>query len=122
MSRWKPASHFWPSPKPRSFMSLVGALRSQVGTGSFMVFRAKSMAVNQASVVARDFLERARATVVWARIRPDSGIPTRSTAWKQAVARLRAPFPARPMSSDAKMTMRRAINLGSSPEFTMRAR
>ena len=103
-------------------MSLVGALRSQVGTGSFMVLRAKSRAVYQASVVARDFLLRLRATVAWAKINPDSGIPTRSTAWKQAVARLSAPLPARPISSEAKITMRRAMNFGSSPAWTIRAR
>ena len=78
--------------------------------------------MNQASVVARDFLDFARATAVWARMRPDSGMPTRSTAWKQAVARLKAPLPARPMSSEAKITIRRAMNLGSSPASTMRAR
>lgn len=78
--------------------------------------------MNQASVVRRDFLERDKATAVWASMRPDSGIPTRSTAWKQAVARDRAPLPARPMSSEAKITMRRAMNLGSSPAWTMRAR
>ena len=103
-------------------MSLVGALRSQIGTGSFGVFLARSRAAYQASVVARDFLLRERATAVCASMRPDSGIPTRSTAWKQAVARDKAPFPARPMSSEAKMTMRRAMNLGSSPDSTMRAR
>ena len=80
MSRWKPASHFWPLPKPKSFMSLVGAFLSQVGTGSFAVFLAKSWALYQASVVFRDFLDSVRATVVWASIRPDSGMPTRSTA------------------------------------------
>ena len=103
-------------------MSLVGALRSQIGTGSFMVFRARSRAANQASVVARDFLDFASATAVWARMSPDSGIPTRSTAWKQAVARLSAPLPASPMSSDAKITILLAMTLGSSPEFTIRAR
>lgn len=51
-----------------------------MGTGSFLVFWARARALYQASVVRRDFLDFARATVVWARIRPDSGIPTRSTA------------------------------------------
>ncbi len=73
-------------------------------------------------MVARDFLESDKATTAWARMRPDSGMPTRSTAWKQAVARDRAPLPARPMSSEAKITIRRAINLGSSPASTIRAR
>ena len=80
MSRWKPASHFWPWPYPRSFMSLVGAFLSQVGTGSPLVFLAKSWALYQASVVCLDFLDKVRATVVWASMRPDSGMPTLSTA------------------------------------------
>ena len=103
-------------------MSLVGALRSQVGTGSFMDFLARSRALYQASAESRFFLDLDKAIQVCARISPDSGIPTRSTAWKQAVASERAPFPARPISSDAKITMRRAINFGSSPAWTMRAR
>ena len=45
-------------------MSLVGALRSQMGTGEYGVLRARSRAAYQASVVARDFLDLARATVV----------------------------------------------------------
>lgn len=96
-------------------MSFVGALRSQIGTGSFGVLWARSRALYQASAESRFFLDLLRAMQVWARIRPDSGIPTRSTAWKQAVARERAPLPARPMSSEAKITIRRAMNFGSSP-------
>lgn len=53
---------------------------------------------------------------------PDSGMPMRSTAMKAFRARPRAPLPARPISSEAKMTMRRAMNFGSSPASTMRAR
>lgn len=45
-------------------MSLVGALRSQIGTGSLGVFLARSRAAYQASVVARDFLDLASATTV----------------------------------------------------------
>ena len=61
-------------------MSLVGALRSQVGTGSFMEWRARSREAYHASAESRFFLERESAMQVWARMRPDSGMPTRSTA------------------------------------------
>ena len=54
-------------------------------------------------------------------IRP-SGQPMRSMASKLAVAKSSALGLARPMSSEARMTNRRAMNLGSSPPSTMRAR
>ena len=53
---------------------------------------------------------------------PHSGKPIVSTAWKTAFATTSAVGAACPMSSEAKMTMRRAMNLGSSPLSIMRAR
>lgn len=103
-------------------MSFVGAFRSHVGTGSPILFLAKSCAAYHASVVALDFADFASATVACANISPLSGIPTLSTAWKHAVAKASAPFPARPISSEANITIRLAINFGSSPASTIRAK
>ena len=56
------------------------------------------------------------ARLIWA-----SGSPITSTAWKIEVATTTAMGSALPTSSDAKMTMRRAMNLGSSPPSNIRA-
>ena len=57
----------------------------------------------------------ARCKVACERFSRASGIPTYSTAWAAAVATTKAIGSARPMSSDAWITSRRAINRGSSP-------
>ena len=74
------------------------------------------------SVISRDFWLRARAMAQWHNLYLASGSPTRSTASNTATAKLSAPLPARPMSSDAKTTIRRAMNFGSSPASIMRAK
>ena len=56
-----------------------------------------------------------------ARFRRASGRPTYSTAWAAATATSSARGSARPMSSEAWTTMRRAMYRGSSPASIIRA-
>ena len=65
--------------------------------------------------------EEAKYTAVCARGMRASGIPITFTAWKQLLASNRAFGFALPMSSEAKMTILRAMNRGSSPAISIRA-
>ena len=60
--------------------------------------------------------------VAWARLIRASGMPISCTAWAAAVAASSAVGSARPMSSLACTTSRRAMNRGSSPATIIRAR
>ena len=64
----------------------------------------------------------ARYTVAWARLCAHSGMPTCSTAWAAATAIVRAWGSALPMSSLARITIRRAMKRGSSPPSIITAR
>ena len=61
-------------------MSFVGAFLTPSGIGSPIVFFATSSARYHASVVARDFFTFESTVTTCAKISPDSGIPTLSTA------------------------------------------
>ncbi len=60
--------------------------------------------------------------MAWARAKWPSGIPMNATASAAATATGSAVGSARPMSSLALMTSRRAMKRGSSPASTIRAR
>ena len=62
------------------------------------------------------------AITAWANGSCPSGSPTSCTAWYAATAVVSAVGSASPMSSDARITSRRAMNRGSSPASTIRAR
>jgi hypothetical protein len=63
----------------------------------------------------------ARYRVAWERWKRPSGRPTRSKASAAATTTRSALGSARPMSSLAKISMRRKMNLGSSPAYTILA-
>jgi len=71
---------------------------------------------------ALDFGAHARYVAHWARAWAPSGIPTSCTALEAAIATWRACGAALPMSSLARMTMRRAMKRGSSPASSITAR
>ena len=73
-------------------------------------------------MTALDFGASASAITAWARLIRPSGMPMKLTACAAATAVCRAVGSASPMSSDAKITSRRAMNRGSSPAATIRAR
>ena len=58
----------------------------------------------------------------WARMIRPSGMPMNCTAWAAATAVCSAVGSASPMSSEARITSRRAMKRGSSPAATIRAR
>ena len=58
----------------------------------------------------------------WNKLYCASGKPILSTAKKVEIAMLSAAGAAMPTSAEAKITIRRATNLGSSPACNMRAR
>ena len=71
---------------------------------------------------AFDFGASALCTTAWARMIRASGIPIWATACIAATAVCRAVGSARPTSSEAAMTTRRAMKRGSSPASSIRAR
>ena len=79
------------------------------------------MAAPIAVVTELDFGAVAMWITAWARLSWTSGRPTYSTAWAAAVATLSAVGSAMPMSSLAKITIRRAMNRASSPATSIRA-
>ena len=64
----------------------------------------------------------ARYVAAWARLSPASGSPIRSTASAAAVATRSAWGSALPTSSEARITIRRAMKRGSSPAASILAR
>ena len=80
-----------------------------------------AIAAPSAVVTLFDLGAVARCTTAWARLSCASGRPTLCTAWAAAVATSSACGSAMPTSSLAKITMRRAMNRGSSPATSMRA-
>jgi len=78
-------------------------------------------AADMALAIWRDLGALASTVAQWYRAYWPSGKPMRSMAKKVDTARLRAAGAAMPMSSEAKITIRRAINLGSSPACSIRA-
>jgi hypothetical protein len=60
--------------------------------------------------------------LAWERLSAHSGMPTCSTAWAAFTATSSARGSALPMSSLAKITIRRAMKRGSSPPSSMAAR
>ena len=75
-----------------------------------------------AMITALDLGASASAITAWARLIRPSGIPMNATASAAATAVCSALGSARPMSSEARMTSRRAMNRGSSPASIIRAR
>ena len=75
-----------------------------------------------AMITAFDFGATASAIVAWARLSRASGIPISCTACAAATAVVNAVGSARPMSSLARITRRRAMKRGSSPASNIRAR
>ena len=73
-------------------------------------------------ITAFDFGASASATTAWARLIRASGIPISCTASAAAIATPSAVGSPMPMSSLAEITSRRAMNRGSSPASTIRAR
>ena len=73
-------------------------------------------------ITAFDLGAMASAIVAWARLSRASGMPISCTACAAATAVGSAVGSARPMSSLARMTSRRAMNRGSSPASIIRAR
>ena len=73
-------------------------------------------------ITALDLGAIASAMVAWARLSRASGIPMSWTAWAAATAVGSAVGSASPMSSEARITSRRAMNRGSSPASNIRAR
>ncbi len=92
------------------------------GTGPPSPARTSATDSEMATVSALDFGAVARWAVAWARAKWPSGMPMNATASAAATATGRAVGSARPMSSLALMTSRRAMNRGSSPASTIRAR
>ena len=74
-----------------------------------------------ASVAAFDFGAVAMYVTAWASVSWHSGRPTNSTACSAAAATTSACGSALPTSSDAQMTIRRAMKRGSSPASSIRA-
>ena len=84
--------------------------------------RTSAMAASMAMITALDLGATAIAMVAWARLSRASGMPISCTAWAAATAVVSAVGSARPTSSLARMTRRRAMKRGSSPASNMRAR
>ena len=84
--------------------------------------RTSAIAREMAVVTALDFGAVARCTVACARLSAHSGRPMSCTACAAAIAVCSAVGSAMPTSSLAKITRRRAMNRGSSPASSMRAR
>ena len=80
------------------------------------------MAASMAVITALDLGATASAIVAWARLSRASGMPISCTAWAAATAVVSAVGSARPMSSLARITSRRAMKRGSSPASIIRAR
>ena len=81
-----------------------------------------SIAAPSAVVTAFDFGAVARWTVACASVSWASGMPINCTVWAAATAVCSAVGSAMPMSSLARIISRRAMNRGSSPATSMRAR
>ena len=75
-----------------------------------------------AVVTALDFGATASAMVACASVSCASGMPISCTVWAAATAVGSAVGSARPMSSLARIISRRAMNRGSSPASSIRAR
>ena len=80
------------------------------------------MALSTATTTALLFGASVRWMTAWARLIRASGIPISATASAAATAASSEVGSARPMSSEARITSRRAMNRGSSPASTIRAR
>ena len=87
-----------------------------------MPARTSALAASMAVITALDLGATASAIVAWARLSRASGMPISWTAWAAATAVVSAVGSARPMSSLARITSRRAMNRGSSPASIIRAR
>ena len=85
--------------------------------------RSRTAAVAAPSALATlfDFGASARWSTAWARLSAASGRPTYSTACAAALATRIDCGSARPTSSEARITRRRAMNRASSPASIMRA-
>ena len=86
------------------------------------VLRRRPRAFQIASAARLLFGAVARWIAAWLRLSCASGSPTCSSAWPAATATSSAVGSAMPMSSLAKMIIRRAMKRASSPASSMRAR
>ena len=99
----------------------VTALRRCSGTGSLRVSRTASIAALYARPTEFDFGAVARYSVASVSGNIASGMPMKCAACWAATATLSACGSASPTSSPARMTSRRAMNIRSSPDSSMRA-
>ncbi len=104
------------------FIKGVGALRSFKGTGRGPFSSTADRAAPYALITAFDFGQVARNAAACVIGSTPSGRPINSNARSASTATASARGSALPMSSEAKITIRRQRKRGSSPDSSMRTR